>query len=88
MNLLSWLYKTPLILVAMCIDNYCWITASPEWLDIEKNFKLINIGFLEFPIPINKKGFSYVLHQRIIPVLTNWRDLVPAVLVGGVWSLL
>ena len=56
------------ILAAMTIDNIFWISASPEYKDYKKyNFK---------------EKMKYILFKRIIPVWTNWRDIVPACIIG------
>jgi hypothetical protein len=80
--------KSALILATMSIDNYFWITDSPEWKSIKKNFKLVTIKGFNIPIPINKDGFSYIFFKRIVPVWSNWRDITPAIIGGGLLSII
>ena len=84
MIITEWIGKSALVLLAMTIDNYFWITDSPEWNSIKKNFKEI----AGIPIPINKEGLKYIIFKRVIPVITSWRDLIPAAITGGLLSLI
>jgi len=74
MFLLTWLMWTVIILVAMTIDNFNWITSSPEWSKIRKRSYL---GFLK-----------YVWKDRVIPVWTDYRDIIPAIITGFMATLI
>lgn len=84
MGIIEWPLKSAAVLLAMTIDNYFWITDSPEWKSISKNFKVI----AKIPVPINLEGLKYVFLKRVIPVWTSWRDIVPAAITGGLLSLI
>jgi hypothetical protein len=84
----EWPLKSALVILAMTIDNYFWITDSPEWKSISGNFKLLKIKSFNLTIPINKEGLKYVFFKRCIPVWTSWRDLIPATITGGLLSLI
>jgi len=61
----------------MCFDNILWISKSPEYEQIKAS---------KYPIVMDGKEYyslqDYIIRYRVISVLTNWRDLVPAVLTG------
>jgi hypothetical protein len=59
---------------AMTIDNLFWISASPEY-NAFKRYSFID-------------KIKYVVFKRIITVWTNWRDIIPAIIMGGIFSLL
>lgn len=90
--IVQWLLFYVSIAFAMCVDNTFWITDSPEWNSIKKNFWLIKLGNFEYPIAKNKEGWSYVTKDRVWVVIKSWRDIVPAVISSSIltliWSIL
>jgi hypothetical protein len=79
--IIEWIAKSALILSAMCIDNLFWISASPEYPQFKKG-EVIKVGEKTY-----YGRYDYIIRYRIFTVLTHWRDLVPAIIVGGIWSL-
>ena len=72
----------------MCLDNICWISSSAEWETeaIVSRKKLSWKGHVKkYSI---KEKLDYVYNYRIISVLTDIRDIIPAVLTSGLMSLL
>lgn len=76
------------IMLAMCLDNICWIPDSPEWKSIKINFYVFVFLNREFGIPKNKAGFSYCWKNRILEVLKHPRDIIPAIISSLVLSLI
>lgn len=73
-----------MIMFAMCFDNICWIPTSPEYKKIKKNFYVISFMKLEWAIPKNKEGLSYVWNKRILEVLKHPRDIIPAIISSAI----
>ena len=62
-------------MLAMCFDNIFWISASPEYQDFKnKKFPLTNSD------GTFKSQFDYVFRGRIIAVLKNPKDIIPALI--------
>ena len=72
--LISWLIDYFLIMFAMCTDNMFWISDSPEYPEV----KAMNF---------NQK-IDYAIYKRIIPVLTSWRDIVPAIITSLILTVI
>jgi hypothetical protein len=51
---------------AMCVDNCFWISSSPEYPQYQK------YSF--------KEKLNYIFNFRIKSVLTDWRDICPALI--------
>ena len=68
-----WIGTYLLILFTMTRDNFWWMPGSPEWKDYFKG---------EGPVKLYKwrSYFEYVFKKRIVPVWTDHRDLIPAVI--------
>lgn len=76
-----------LVMFAMCVDNLFWISSSPEY----KAFKLMNwFKHNGIGIKMNDKFYlnklSYILNYRIKSVLTDKRDIIPAILTSGIMT--
>ena len=54
------------VMFAMCVDNIFWISDSPEY----EAFKQYTF----------KEKVKYVLKDRVLAVLKNWRDITPAIM--------
>ena len=57
-----------LVMFAMCFDNLFWISRSPEFE-----------AFLSWSI---REKAKYIYRNRILTVMTCWRDIVPALTTG------
>jgi hypothetical protein len=55
---------------AMCVDNIFWISSAPEYPRFKKMTRA--------------EKLIYIVEKRIIPVLTDWRDIIPALLTSGI----
>ena len=58
----------------MCVDNICWIGASPEYVDY-KHYTF-------------KKKVKYILKDRVLVVLTHPRDILPAILTSAILGVI
>jgi len=71
--LFAWALDYALVMFAMCVDNLCWMPSSPEWNDEKaKGWRSL---------------FIYALMYRIKTVLTDWRDIVPAIVTSFVMTV-
>ncbi len=70
---IMWLICFICIMIAMTIDNFFWISASPEY----PRYKKYSL----------KQKLNYIWFKRVIPVWTAWRDLVPAVITSFLLTL-
>lgn len=70
----KWLAGYSLVMLVMCIDNIFWISASPS--KEYEDFKKMNFY----------KKMRYIWNFRIKTVLTNWRDICPAIIGGFIAS--
>ena len=61
----SWIICYISILIAMSTDNFWWVSSSPEFNKVKKYSW--------------RKYFTYLWHDRFVPVMTDYRDLIPAV---------
>lgn len=77
--LFQWIISYTLIMVAMCVDNICWIPDSGEFLSIKNNFYCSIFLGRVWAFPKNKAGWDYVIKYRIKTVLTHPRDILPAI---------
>jgi len=73
MIILKFILGYALFTFMMVLDNLFWIGASPEYYAYQK-------------YPIREK-LDYILNKRVIPVLTAWRDIIPAVVTGLIFSI-
>ena len=64
----KWIGGYCLVMLVMCTDNIFWISASPEYEEFKKK-SLIDKA-------------KYIFNYRIKTVLTNPRDIIPAI-IGG-----
>ncbi len=64
--IVKWIVFYAGVMFAMSTDNIFWISASPEYPEFKK-YSL-------------KEKLNYVVNYRIKTVLTNWRDIVPAII--------
>jgi hypothetical protein len=74
MAFISGLIGFILFLFMMILDNILWISGSPEYKYYKEATK--------------KEKLEYIIKQRIIPVLTAWRDIVPAVITGVISGII
>ena len=74
MVILKFLLGYILFMFMMIFDNLLWISGSPEYYAYKK-----------YPF---KQKIDYIIKQRIIPVLTAWRDIIPAVTTGLIFTLI
>jgi len=63
--IINWMICYIAVLIAMSTDNFWWISSSPEFSKVKKYDW--------------KKYFGYLWKDRFIPVMTDYRDLIPAV---------
>jgi hypothetical protein len=72
----------------MSLDNVFWIGASPEY----GNFIKLSLFKKGKPIKVEGKDYfskvDYIFRYRILSVLTNWRDIIPALISGLILSLI
>ena len=65
MFIINWLICYIGILIAMSTDNFWWVSSSPEFYKVKKyNWK---------------NYFKYLWKDRFVPVMTDYRDLIPTV---------
>ena len=62
---INWLVCYVGILIAMSTDNFWWVSSSPEFHKVRKYSW--------------KNYFNYLWKDRFIPVMTDYRDLIPAI---------
>jgi hypothetical protein len=74
MFIFEWILFYIFIILTMCIDNIFWISASPEYSQYKK-YSFYN-------------KIKYIVNFRIKSVLTNWRDIIPAVITSFILALL
>lgn len=72
---LNWIINYGLVMFAMCLDNIFWISSSPEYDKIKNGNYPIKMEGKEY-----KNLFDYVFRYRILSVLTDWRDIIPAII--------
>ena len=76
---MDYLLKVPIfyaaIMLAMSLDNICWIPTSPEYEKFKNN---------QFPIIVEGKSYNskldYIFRYRILSVLKHPRDIIPAII--------
>lgn len=84
--IIQWIIFYIAIMFAMSFDNYNWIPADRKWFHTKEwkpHFKpLFQIGIREyFLIPQTKKGWK-VIGSRVKAVLTHGYDIIPAIIVS------
>ena len=72
--LFEWIIFYVAVMFAMITDNLFWISSSPEYSQV-KNYNLPTL-------------FNYIWNNRIKSVLTNWRDICPAIITSFILTLL
>ena len=86
--LIKWIIYYCFIIFAMCCDNICWVSSSAEW---ETDTCVIAKNNRAFYGPVKKYSlrmkWDYILEYRILSVLTDIRDIIPAILTSGLMSL-
>lgn len=80
--LLEWVIKFLIAWLGFVINNLFWINKGGEWYgDAE-----VKNRFSSWKGPVRDYTFTkklrYVFGYRVLTVLTNWRDIVSAVIVG------
>ena len=63
--IIAWLVCYIAVLIAMATDNFWWVSSSPEYKNVKKYSW--------------KEYMMYLWEDRFIPVMTDYRDLIPAV---------
>jgi len=72
--IIKWMLFYLSIMFTMCTDNIFWISSSPEYPTFKKSSY--------------KEKLKYIFLYRIKTVLTDWRDIVPAVITSFLLSLI
>lgn len=72
--ILKWVTFYLAVMFAMSTDNIFWISASPEYKDYKKK------SF--------KEKLKYIFNYRIKTVLTNWRDIAPAIMTSFLMAVI
>jgi len=72
--IITWIVYYMAIMFAMCVDNIFWITASPEWPELKRSSLRTKI--------------NYVFDYRIKTVITNKRDIVPAIITSLILTII
>ena len=85
---IEWIFMYMMIMVAMCVDNICWIPDSREFGSIKKNFYVFVLLKREWVFPRNKEGWKYVYHNRILEVLKHPRDILPAIITSFIITIM
>lgn len=73
MIIVDYLINYVLIMFAMCVDNIFWISSSPEFPKYQK------YSF--------KEKANYIFNYRIKTVLTDWRDICPALITASILTI-
>lgn len=84
-----WLLCICLIGLSLIINNILWISGSPEYI-FYKEVDLIkdnHIGFI-FNQEIYTSKLDYIINYRVLSVLTNWRDVTTALIIGSLLFLI
>lgn len=73
MNIVYWIIYFAGVMFAMCVDNIFWISASPEYPKVKK-----------YSV---QELLNYIWNDRVKVVLTNWRDIVPAIITSFILAV-
>lgn len=73
----------------MCLDNLCWISASPEY----ESFKKLPLFFwnknsLTIYKNTYKSKISYIIKYRIWTVIKHPRDIIPAIISSMILTII
>lgn len=83
-DIIQWIVFYIGITVAMCLDNCFWISASPEYNDFKDlGWFKPNNEILEHEGKQYETKIDYILKYRVWSVITDFRDIIPAVISSG-----
>lgn len=89
MFILEYIICYCLVMFAMCIDNICWISSSGEY-NLFRKLGLIksNGNKVTMDNKVYTSKFDYVLNYRVKSVLTDFRDIVPALVTALLMAII
>lgn len=96
--IIAWIICYILIAFAMCVDNICWISDSPEYLGFNKlgwtsgwydgTDRWSDNGNISVEGKNYYSKLDYIFNYRIKTVLTHPRDIIPAIITSLLMAII